>query len=156
MHGPFGTVTAQPDPATATVNINASHTYYTVELLPLDGLHAGVVTYRPANAGLYVFFLDPDVPARMQAPDGAVLPILHSELVATCPGLTRAIVVELDAAVRYRLFFEPTPEVSARVAVEYLDSFSPEERWDEPCSADIGIGAARFTALSRRAAGTSR
>lgn len=34
MHGPFGTVTAQPDPATATVNINASHTYYTVESFP--------------------------------------------------------------------------------------------------------------------------
>ncbi|WP_152629661.1 hypothetical protein [Haliangium ochraceum] len=133
-HGPFGTVTAQPDPATATVNINGSHTYYTVELLPADALYHGVVTYRPTATGLYTLFLDPDLAAQVQQPDGTPVPSVHEEIVTTCPGLTRALVVDLDIAVRYRLVFAATAEPEAHVAVEFLDSFAPGERWDDPCS----------------------
>lgn len=95
-NGPYLAVTATLD-ATGAPNVNMPHQTYRVQLA---GGEQSWLSYRPNQAGEFVFYLSAGTRVQVYGSDGP-LPLDFEEPVSACAGIDRAFVFELLAAQRY-------------------------------------------------------
>jgi hypothetical protein len=132
-HGPHAMVTAGSDPATVTASINAAHTHFTVTLVGATAPYHGAVVYRPTQSGELAIFVDPGLELRVTTASGQALPAVVRHGVATCAGLSRAMVVELERMVSYRVVVSAASAATMGIIIEYLGGFAPEDAWGQAC-----------------------
>jgi hypothetical protein len=132
-HGPHGMVTAGSDPATVTTNINAAHTHFTVTLVGATAPYHGAVVYRPTQSGELAIFVDPGLDLRVTTASGQEVPTVVRHDVTTCAGLSRALVVELERMVSYRVVVSEASAATMGIIIENLGSFAPEDAWGQAC-----------------------
>jgi hypothetical protein len=132
-HGPYAMVTAGSDPATVTANINAAHTHFTVTLVGATAPYHGAVVYRPTQSGELAIFYDPGLELRVTTASGEALPTVVRHDVTTCAGLSRAMVVELERTVSYRVVVSGASAATMGIIIENLGSFAPEDAWGQAC-----------------------
>jgi hypothetical protein len=132
-HGPHGAVTAGADPATVTANVNAPHTHFTITLVGAAAPYRGAVVYRPTQDGEHAFLADPALALRVTSAGGEDLPVVARHDVATCAGIAQALVVPLERLVSYRVIVPDTTAPTARLIIENLESFAPEDAWGQAC-----------------------
>jgi hypothetical protein len=133
QHGPHAAVTAGSDPATVTANVNAPHTHFTIGLVGAAAPYRGAVVFRPTQDGEHAFLADPALALRITTAGGDALPVIADHDVTTCAGIARAVVVRLERLVSYRVIVPDTTAATARLIIENLESFAPEEAWGGQC-----------------------
>jgi MYXO-CTERM domain-containing protein len=102
-----------------TDDINPVHTHFRVTLPGPES----VIAYTPERTGEWAVFVDPDVPLRVLAPDGAERAVLLSHDVETCPYLPRLRVYALEQGQRYSIVLGPTSATEAVLVNEKVDDF---------------------------------
>jgi hypothetical protein len=134
--GPFVGVSAAPLDGSDPPDVSAAHAAFQIALVEDDAGWSGEVTLRRPQTGEYALLVDPSVDVAVIDPDGDPVDPEMDREIASCPALARALVVDLEGGVTYRLRFGASAAPEVLLVVEPLE----HEHGDD----DLETGASTF------------
>ncbi|HEX8699557.1 MAG TPA: hypothetical protein VF815_12015 [Myxococcaceae bacterium] len=115
-NGPYATVTASAD---RLPRVDAFHTLYTVNLLPVDGVHSGTFQFKAFATGDFIVYMNQKVHLTVREGE-RVIPIVAEQSSEACAGIQHMVGLELTDKVTYTFTLGPTPLPQLRMVTEFL------------------------------------